>query len=102
MSRHTPGPWKFNPDDDEIISPKVVVLISDGACGDPECCGPATYTVEIKPEDGRLIEAGPKMLEACIRVRRGFNLLIAANDLTDDEREQIALLDEAIALATGA
>jgi len=64
MSAHTPGPWTYNQWSDEAIAPKVVVLEDDGACGDPECCGPRSYSIEIKPEDASLIAAAPELLEA--------------------------------------
>lgn len=48
-----------------------------------------------------LIVAREDLLAACRRARAGFAALIAANDLTDDEREQVAMLDAAIAKAEG-
>lgn len=98
-AKHTPGPWKWwtsnglrrltaeGGRDGGVLS---AVRLKDGFAD-----------IEVSEEDARLIEAAPKMLEACVRARRGFNLLIAANDITDDEREQVALLDAAIAQATG-
>lgn len=65
MSAHTPGPWKTTGDRKHPISPNVVWLDDDGACGDPECCGPAEAWVEIKQEDARLIAAAPDLLDAC-------------------------------------
>jgi len=51
-------------------------------------------------EVAQLIIAAPKLLEACQETLKGFSLLIAANDLTEDEKRQVLLLQNAISLAT--
>ncbi len=67
-AKHTPGPWKWEGDyQNEAISPGVVTLGDDGACGDPECCddGPS-FHIEITEADARLIEAAPDLLAALV------------------------------------
>lgn len=46
------------------------------------------------------MEAFDELLIAAQRALAGFQLLIAADDLTDDEKEQVALLKNAIRNAT--
>jgi hypothetical protein len=62
--QHTPGPWKYQQYDDEVIAPNVVKLEDDGACGDPDCCGSPTYHIHLTPANARLIAAAPELLEA--------------------------------------
>jgi hypothetical protein len=65
MNKHTPGPWTYTGNGhDEIVAPNVIVLEDDGGCGDPSCCGPASYWVAISSDNARLIAAAPELLEA--------------------------------------
>ena len=104
-AKHTPGPWAYSTSDEGWT---FSIYQADDAGFTPGSSDVATLfasTVQCDPKDtqeanARLIAAAPMLLAACVRARRGFNLLIAANDITDDESEQIALLDAAIATAT--
>ena len=68
MGKWTPGPWKWEERWDDLVSAngtKVLFLNDDGACGDPECCGPAGYFNVISNKvDAHLIAAAPELYEA--------------------------------------
>jgi hypothetical protein len=69
---HTPGPWEWRYSDGLYgpkVSPRggpqpVVTIESDGACGDPECCGEPSYLIEVSADDAALIASAPDLLEA--------------------------------------
>lgn len=103
MSAHTPGPWQYKPNSGQIIAPMVVYLADDGACGDNDCCGPPTYWVEIRPEDGRLIAAAPELLEALqdlVDVAQVLRAETVGDEL--DQEARVSRARAAIAKATGA
>lgn len=97
---HTPGPWTYQEEGDEPISPRVVVMHDDGACGDPECCGSPTYWMHIKPADGRLIAAAPDLLRAAKQAEEDMAWAESAVHGTNFQAALI-LLRAAIAKATG-
>lgn len=54
----------------------VLSLDDDGACGDPDCCGPPSYHVSIMPDDVELIVATRNALPALARVLDAHERLI--------------------------
>lgn len=70
----TAGPWKINSKYsgevriEGVNGRPVVSLGDDGACGDPECCGPAEYYIEIDEEDCEFISVSRSALPAALRV----------------------------------
>lgn len=61
MSEHTPTPWRVAKryvEDANILGPDKVVVLGledDGACGDPECCGPPSFNVYLRDADAAYI-----------------------------------------------
>lgn len=102
--QHTPGPWAYQPDFDERISPSVVVLDNNAACGDPECCGPLEYYLSIKPADARLISAAPTLLmalEMLLEQAEGFSVSGVYFNEFRENRDALDTAYDAIAKATG-
>lgn len=95
---HTKGPW--NIDRNNVHAGTIATLYG---------CRDNTYVdiwstnwpenAEQQDANALLIAAAPELLAACKAALRGFRLLILANDLTDEEREQIQLLQSAITKA---
>lgn len=57
----TPGPWRDEGAySDPRIEPNVVGLGDDGGCSDPECCGGASYHIELTTANGALIAHAPE------------------------------------------
>ena len=61
----TPGPWKWEGCWDDLVSvngKKILCLEDDNACGDPECCGSASFFIDISNHaDAHLIAAAPEL-----------------------------------------
>jgi hypothetical protein len=91
---HTPGPWTWQYGEGFFAgkSVPVVTIESDGACGDPECCGAPSYVIETRQEDAALIVAAPDLLAA---LKRSLNWLSSypggnATGAYDEARAAIA------------
>jgi hypothetical protein len=113
---HTPGPWTwqygegfFGPKPSPRGKPVPVATIeSDGACGDPECCGAPSYSIETRQEDAALIVAAPDLLAALKSCLEQLTAYEEKGWLGDHwrtrigVREDIAAAQAAIAKAEGA
>ncbi len=72
---HTPWTWKW----EEMVDAQgnaVIGLGDDGACGDPDCCGPPGYHIEVTPEHKAFIvracNAFDPLVEALTEAREVF------------------------------
>jgi hypothetical protein len=93
-TKHTPGPWRYNPDHDQSDPPFY------GPANQPIIAfTPGDYWVEsdvdISDADGRLIAASPDLLTAC---QFAFQALL---DGELDHAEIVAVLEPAIEKALG-
>jgi hypothetical protein len=107
MSAHTPGPWQWdgdytlrpvNPDPER--SALHTIISPDGPFGFVQ-----TATADVFPEfeaDKLLIAAAPELLEALRTTRGNVASLGPAGAIPFEYREWLAMLDAAIAKATGA
>lgn len=99
-AQHTPGPWLT--DRNNVHIGQIATI--------HHCKGNDWIEVwstnwpegeDAQEANASLIAAAPELLEACEKALSGFSLLIATDDLTESERDQVSSLKAAIAKAKG-
>ena len=98
MSRHTVGPWQYDPEGGDVIAPKCGYQWAKGVC----------VVANVKALDygegtgnGALIAAAPDLLEALILLREEMKLSGNAGSKDYGWPKAILATDAAIAKATG-